>query len=210
MTAILSLASGAANVYLESLLIRPKRSVGTFTAPATVEELHHDEIDITDHPVELGASISDHAFRRPSELRIRCAWSNSPAVSLPTTALPIGAMSDAMQAIMGTAYQVAVALSGNGGQDIIQETYANLYKLQQSFAPFDVVTGKRKYSNMLMRSLMVHTDQKTENILSVVMECREVIIATTQLLTLPNAAAMASPQKTAPVKNGGTKSLIEK
>jgi hypothetical protein len=43
----------------------------------TIEEVHRDELIITEHPVEQGAAISDHAFKRPPEVIIRAGWSNS-------------------------------------------------------------------------------------------------------------------------------------
>jgi hypothetical protein len=42
--------------------------------------------------------------------------------------------------------------------------------------PFDVVTGKRLYTNMLIRALEVTTDRTSENVLSAVLTLREVII----------------------------------
>lgn len=42
-----------------------------------IEEDHRDELTITEHPVEQGAAISDHAYKRPSEVTLHCGWSNS-------------------------------------------------------------------------------------------------------------------------------------
>lgn len=44
-------------------------------AQVVVEESGSDELQITDHPVQQGAVISDHAVRRPAEVRIRMGWS---------------------------------------------------------------------------------------------------------------------------------------
>jgi hypothetical protein len=33
-----------------------------------VSEKHSDTLEITEHPVETGAAISDHAYKRPSEV----------------------------------------------------------------------------------------------------------------------------------------------
>lgn len=64
-------------------LIRPSvRAIGTIYADVTVEENHRDEVIITQHPVEGGGVISDHAYKRPSELEIRCGFSNSSAGSV--------------------------------------------------------------------------------------------------------------------------------
>lgn len=61
-------------------LIQPSaRAIGQIYADVTVEESHRDEVIITQHPVEGGGVITDHAFKRPAELEIRCGFSNSSA-----------------------------------------------------------------------------------------------------------------------------------
>jgi Dit-like tail protein len=50
---------------------------GGLVAEVTISEDHEDELLITDHPVELGAMMSDHAYKRPPTLRLRVGWSNA-------------------------------------------------------------------------------------------------------------------------------------
>ncbi|WP_368855305.1 phage baseplate protein, partial [Escherichia coli] len=45
-----------------------------------------------------------------------------------------------------------------------KETYQQILDLQSSRIPFDVVTGKRLYSNMLIRAIEVTTDRTSENV----------------------------------------------
>jgi hypothetical protein len=59
---------------------QPSTDQGITTAPfptATVwiEEQHEDTMTITDHPVESGSPITDHAFARPVSVTIRLGWS---------------------------------------------------------------------------------------------------------------------------------------
>lgn len=61
------------------LLIIPQRSIGTIFPDVTLQEIGRDDMVVTDHPVELGAPISDHAFKRPVSVELRYAWSNSTA-----------------------------------------------------------------------------------------------------------------------------------
>ena len=42
-----------------------------------VHERHHDEVIMTEQPVEIGAAITDHSFRNPSRLRLVYGYSNS-------------------------------------------------------------------------------------------------------------------------------------
>jgi hypothetical protein len=62
-----------------ALIQSSARAIGTIFADVTVDENHRDEMIITQHPVEGGAIISDHAFKRPALVEIRCGFSNSSA-----------------------------------------------------------------------------------------------------------------------------------
>lgn len=53
------------------MAVRPHRSVGDLVFDVTVEEVHEDELTITEHPVEQGAEISDHAYKNPETVTIR-------------------------------------------------------------------------------------------------------------------------------------------
>lgn len=64
-------------VGLVTALFRPARNIGPFTSQVTIEETGRDDLEITRHPVELGAAITDNSFKQPSELNIRCGFSNS-------------------------------------------------------------------------------------------------------------------------------------
>jgi hypothetical protein len=50
------------------------RSIAGIVAQVTIEEVERDELTVTEHPIEQGAPIADHAFKRPSEVVIRAGW----------------------------------------------------------------------------------------------------------------------------------------
>jgi len=54
---------------ISPVLIRT-RSIGSFIADVTVEEHAEDEVEITQIPVESGAAVTDHAYKRPARLTI--------------------------------------------------------------------------------------------------------------------------------------------
>lgn len=64
-----------------ALISRPGTMIGDIVPHVTIEEIYRDTVITTDHPVEKGAAVTDHAFRRPPTLEIRCGWSNSTAQS---------------------------------------------------------------------------------------------------------------------------------
>ncbi len=53
------------------------RVIGTIIPDIVIEEIGHDQLQITEFPVETGAPISDHAFLRQPEIIMRCGFSNS-------------------------------------------------------------------------------------------------------------------------------------
>lgn len=59
------------------VLVRPRRSIGGLYPQIVVEESHEDSLEITEHPVEQGAAINDHAFKKPESVTIRGGVSDS-------------------------------------------------------------------------------------------------------------------------------------
>jgi hypothetical protein len=160
---------------LNPTIILP-RNIAGFIADVTVEEDHTDQLAITEHPVEQGAAITDHAYKRPSRVTIRTGWSNSSIASF-------------------------------GNPNYVQEIYAAFLDLQASRTPFEVQTGKRAYSNMLIEELTQRTDKDNENSMMLVVRCREVLLTSTQTVALPNASNMKTPEVNAPTQNTGTQPL---
>jgi hypothetical protein len=42
-----------------------------------IEETSRDDVQVTEHPVEIGTVIADHAYKKPREVTLRWSWSNS-------------------------------------------------------------------------------------------------------------------------------------
>lgn len=196
----LGFVSVAAAVALDSVLIKPKRSIGPIVAQVTIEETHDDEMEITEHPVEQGASIADHAYKRPARLRIRCAWSNSPSTP--------GLVDGVIGGLKATVSGVQDLVMGNTKAKVT-EFYDKLLKLQVDRVPFDVFTGKRVYKNMLVKALSTTTGPETENSLTITVTLQQVIIVSTQTISV-NAPAgdQASPEATQAPANSGHQSLV--
>lgn len=205
MSAYTGLVVGAAQLGYEAILVKPKRSIGPFIAQVTIEETHQDDLEITDHPVELGANISDHAFKMPSSLVIRAGWNNSPSAA--------NVLQSIAGAVTGTQAGVNAALNQGQGVKQIKEVYSNFLKLQADRTLIDVFTGKRVYKNMLIKSIIERTDLDTENSLILTITLRQVIVVSTQIVTLTTAsvardpALLADPKKNQVPTNSGTKLL---
>lgn len=168
---------------LSTLFQQQSRKIGMIIPSVVVSEKHSDTLEITEHPVEVGAAVADHAYKKPSEVVMEVGFSGG------------GALLDFASSLTAT------GLLGMSPQ----QTYQEILNLQASRIPFDVVTGKRLYSNMLIRALEVTTEKTTENVLSAVLTLREVLISQTQQITVADKSDMKDGVGTSPVLNTGTK-----
>ncbi|WP_312062230.1 phage baseplate protein [Pantoea septica] len=174
---------------LSVLLHQRSRKIGIIIPDVVISEKHSDVLEITEHPVERPTSsgagfVADHAYRRASELVMEVGFSGG------------GSLLDMVDTS-------AIGLSFGSGP---KEIYSQLLELQRSKEPFDVVTGKRLYTNMLIRVLDVTTDRTSENVLMASVTMREVI--TTQALTITGASKenMTEGANTSAVQDAGVKS----
>lgn len=87
--------------------------------------------------------------------------------------------------------------------------YQELRDLQGKRELLQVVTGKRSYENMLIRSLSVTTDKETENVLMVTAELREVLLVSAQAVSVPRSR-QKNGHKTGKLTQSGQKQLVKK
>lgn len=172
-------------------LFRPIRKIGPIEAMVTVEEDHYDEAMITDHPVELGAQVSDHMIMLPAELRLTVGWSKSPNLTKAGLESLASIPGDLIAAVSNS----GLLSEGGGSLDYLQLMYARLRGLQQSRIPMMIYTGKRRYKNMVIRSIHTVTNRDTENALLIDVTCREVLITQTRRTGGDNSK-QAAPQET--------------
>lgn len=163
-------------------LIRPQRSLGGLVFDVVTREVHEDSLVITEHPVEAGAPVSDHAYLKPATVSIS------------------GGVSDAGSSLDSS----SVASSGDKRSITL---YEQLRKLQSAREPIDIVTGKRSYTNMLIETISTTTDATTGDALMVTADCREVNIVQTRTTTIPPRSRHADGAKTGGVSDKGDKQL---
>ena len=162
------------------LLAGQGRTIMGLFADVTIEEKHKDELQITEHPTEVGSSISDHAYKDAPEVTMKVGWSES-AGKLN------GLVGDTM-------------LGGTLGLVGIYET---LQQLQNNKVLLVVSTGKRLYTNMLIKSLANTTEMSSENALMIDLTFKKVNIVQTHETSVL-IENQKSPEATAGVQNGGT------
>lgn len=183
--------------------IRAQRKIGAIIPDVTIEETHSDRLTVTQHPIADGSKISDHAYKMPATVTMRLGFSNSNVVGAAVQGFMSG----------GGFGDITGGLAG-AGQGLISsfteqrciEIYKQLVKLQFdqtawdagniALQPFQLVTGKRTYDNMVITELQVHTDHTTEYALMIEVHMEEVRIVTTSSTTQPSQANQAAPSRT--------------
>lgn len=163
-----------------ALISSPVRSLGGLIPDVTIEELHRDELIVTEFPVEIGASITDHAYKRPSALQMRVGWSNSSAGT-----------EGAVQAV----YQSLLALQASR-RPFTVTTGKRRYR-DMLISGLDVITDRQTENALMvvvgMREVILTTTQSRS--------------ATNQTDAKPAAdqANQAAPEATSPTTDTGTK-----
>lgn len=159
-----------------------------------IRESHSDRLGITAHPIQTGAAVTDHAFVMQPEFTLEFGWSNS-------------SISGIIQDFTGTS--ITDILTGDLGEGYVKQVYAKIIALQQSRQLCTVVTGKRKYKNVLIESVETYTDDATAYSMIVSMNCKAlqlVSVATTSTVGV-SQSTQANPASTSPEQSNGTKQL---
>ncbi|WP_369798641.1 phage baseplate protein [Pandoraea sp. E26] len=172
------------------MMIIPKM-LDTIRIGVTIEEVYNDELQITEHPVEQGAAITDHAYKRQPDVVLKCGWSNADYAALLSS--PVVDFDE-----FGSTTQ----------SEYIDAVYSQLLKLQESRVRFDAVTSRRKYSNVLLQGLRVVHDAKTSGALMLTATLRQIRIVQTKATRLPPRDDQADPSRTAETQNTGSKQAV--
>jgi hypothetical protein len=161
-----------------------------YTFDATIREAHNFEIAITDNPVETGVSLADHAYAKPDVLEMEVAVSDTPLIK-----------DDA-----GTpAYKLATTWTNAGEGNVRRSVNAWQFLLDKakSFAVFDVVTGLKSYTNMMLESGNAEQTKDSAGVLRAKLKLRQVQFATTASVLYPPRADKATTRKAAPKVDKG-------
>jgi hypothetical protein len=102
-----------------------------------------------------------------------------------------------------TAFSTAILFKDNLTTSL-SKIYQNLLDLQNSRVPFDIITPKRIYHNMLMTVLAQTTDKTTENCLSINASFQEVIIVKVTTVQV-NRSNLKNPGSNGATQNAGRK-----
>jgi len=130
-----------------------------FDFDAIIRESHESEISITENPIEGGSPAHDHAVILPKRLEIEGRVSDTP--------LPSGG---------------AAVFAGDRRSVTAFEMMVNL---QESRKVFTVLTGLRRYTNMMLKILRTVQEAGTAEVLDFTATLQEVRIVNTEIVTFP-------------------------
>jgi hypothetical protein len=139
-------------------LVYVKTNIGGWFFDAYLSLAHVSNLKITEHPVQTGANISDHAYLEPRELTIEVG------------------MSDIAKDIVDGQF------SGSWSRSV--KAYEKLRDLQSQRIPMQVLTRLGLYKNMMITALSVPDDYKTLYGLRASVTMKEVLVATTKTVKI--------------------------
>ena len=144
---------------------------------ATVTEQHKHELAITEHPVEDGANVADHARKLPDAIDIQGIISNHPI-------------------LLNFTEDLQPSVPGGDPNNRAQDAYDEFVRLQSTAALLDVTTELRDYTDMMITAISVRRDKTTRDILDIGLTLREFRKATVE--------STEAPEPVEPVHKGKT------
>ncbi len=173
-----------------TFLYKPRpTSIGAVVVDATVRTKTKADAEVTEHPVEQGANISDHIRVKNEEVTIEGVIAN----------FPMGVQSGA--ALTAQAARDFVDQQGHGATlKAIEENRAvdalrTLTELKNKAQPVQLTAGVRTWPTMAIKSFEVERSRTTGNALTFTMQLVEIRLVSTQQTTPPTTRA-AAPKKT--------------
>lgn len=151
-------------------------TIDGYAIDCVATETHQLDTDVTDHPVEEGADVSDNARAKPRILTLSNAIVSN---------TPLG--------ILAQVRSINVDDDGNLVRNQLMpsdDARARLEAIRDAREPVTVETSTRTYDNMIMQTLNIPKDAKTGNALVFTAVFKEVIIVANDRALVP----VASPE----------------
>lgn len=147
----------------------------------TVSERHSGKLVITEHPVEEGANVADHARKDPDGLDLQ------------------GIISD--QPILLNIEDLQPSVPGTSPNERAKSAYREFQRLQDTAALLTVTTEVRTYEDMIIESISVNRDKETRHILDIGLGLKTYRKATVESVDAPEPVNPSHKRK----RKGGRK-----
>jgi hypothetical protein len=162
----------------------------------TLTENHNFESEVTDNPVEEGVVISDHIDLKPESLTITGVISDTPlnfTTSIQGAATTAGAFVG--KKIVGPLGAVAGVGAGAvagllvSPNNRMKNTFDHFRDLQSKRVPFTVITGLKRYTNMVIVTLTVNRDSKSGRSFNFTATLKQIRIVESKTIKIKNTFA---------------------
>jgi hypothetical protein len=162
----------------QSLLGNSTSKIGEIAIDCSHSEIIEYANEITDHPIESGASVTDHVYRKPLRIRLEGSIIDAP-VNV------IGAVTNAVGFLQGNIFDnVTNAFSGKGRRELT--AFEALQDINANKAPVAVVCYWNSYENMIIETLTIPRTGKTGGCLYFEATLKQTSYADVQFVDISN------------------------
>jgi len=140
----------------------PYQSAVTYYLDCVFKETHDSKLTITEHPVETGGKISDHAYLNPRILTIEAGVSDNISI--------FRRFNDKF----------------SGGESRSKQAFSILSTLQENRILLTIGTGFKLYENMLLEALSVPQDKKNPDTCRFTATFKQIPFASVKFVQIPS------------------------
>jgi hypothetical protein len=159
---------------LALLYKRGRTQIGSVVLDATIREDHTTSLEVTEHAVEDGSPVGDHARKKPIVLTLEGIITNTPATR-----------EDNDRTLEAQGFDDGTVNSIADKPFWAQTQYLHLLYLQDQRELLTVPTSLRTYDNMILENLSAPVDQNTGDALRFTATLRQVTIVKTEFSSTP-------------------------
>lgn len=169
--------------FFQSLFIGTSNQFANIELDARLTERFDVSTVITDHPIDTGALISDHAYLNPEIYILEGVVSDLP-LSFIEAAKQIGSNALNLLSDVGVLFGAADEIAPASKRSVA--AFNSLLEFWRDITPFDVQTAMGIKQNMLIQSLTAVVDNDTANMLRFTAVLREVVLVPVSIVVTDN------------------------
>jgi hypothetical protein len=158
-------------------------------------EDHGFDSEVTDHPVESGADITDHVRARPIKLVVDCVVSDTPIGEVAKVRGMAEAQSQMRAQLFSGVPGSGAAASARAGRLPSEDAFAHLLAIRDRREPVTVITERRTYPRMVLEGLTIPRTSSTGDALEFRATFKEVRLVTNERTTIPVAVPKAAKKR---------------
>ena len=181
------------------------QKIGFIELDATVNESHSRTARVTKNEVEEGGDVTDNVILDNEKFSIEGLISEAPIPSNDIRDLPLTVTNKAFSFLNNAAGAISGGLLKDTGPTLKRITgLIQLENFWKNAIPFRVITGLKKYENVIMTGLTIDVNPKDGKSLRFKMDCEVVRLVESELIAIPESKSTAGASK---LKNLGKQGL---